>query len=64
MKPDGRWRKSTRSNTNGACVEVRYTRDGAVEIRDTKNPQGGTLRVHPSVWAAFTHSVVTGGVGA
>ncbi|GDY34014.1 DUF397 domain-containing protein [Gandjariella thermophila] len=36
-----RWRKSSRSHQNGACVELSNTLD---EIRDSKNPTGPTLR--------------------
>lgn len=36
-----RWRKSTRSQTQGACVELGST--GAV--RDSKNPGGDRLHV-------------------
>lgn len=35
-----RWRKSARSNANGACVELAHTLD---RIRDSKNPQGPAL---------------------
>ena len=35
-----RWRKSTRSNANGACVELAHTLD---RVRDSKNPNGPAL---------------------
>ena len=37
-----RWRKSTRSGTGGACVEIAHTLD---QVRDSKNPGGPVLRV-------------------
>ncbi|MPZ85374.1 MAG: DUF397 domain-containing protein [Actinophytocola sp.] len=36
-----RWRKSTRSNPNGDCVELAHTFD---RVRDSKNPTGPVLR--------------------
>lgn len=36
------WRKSSRSENSGACVEVRNTLDG---LRDSKNTAGPTLQV-------------------
>lgn len=35
------WRKSTYSSNNGACVEVRGDLSA---LRDSKNPEGATLR--------------------
>ncbi|GDY33342.1 DUF397 domain-containing protein [Gandjariella thermophila] len=37
-----RWRKSTRSQNEGACIELSATLD---RIRDSKNLTGPTLRV-------------------
>ncbi|MEU1590062.1 DUF397 domain-containing protein [Micromonospora sp. NPDC005710] len=49
---DSRWRKSTRSGGNGACVEVR--RDGqAAQVRDSKDELGPTLRFDAAAWSAF-----------
>jgi hypothetical protein len=37
------WRKSSRSNGGGnECVEVTFV-PGATAVRDSKNPDGGTL---------------------
>lgn len=46
------WRKSSRSGTNGSCVEVAFSGDRAL-VRDTKNRGGGTLEVPTDEWAAF-----------
>lgn len=46
------WRKSTRSNSESACVELSVaTADTAV--RDTKDRDGGTITLSPSAFAAF-----------
>lgn len=42
MSPDT-WRKSSRSENGGSCVELRNTLD---EVRDSKHPTGPTLRAN------------------
>ncbi|TDP97627.1 DUF397 domain-containing protein [Labedaea rhizosphaerae] len=55
LTPDG-WRKSSRSGDTGQCVELH--RLGA--IRDSKNPDGPTLRADVR---ALTVAVKSGNVG-
>ena len=49
---DETWRKVTKSNNNGACTEVRAI-NGMIEVRDSKDPQGPTLRFTAEEWDAF-----------
>jgi hypothetical protein len=44
----------------GACVEVAKTKNGNVALRDSKNPQAGTLLYTPAEWDAFTQAVKKG----
>jgi len=45
------WRKSTRSGTQGNCVEVRIVA-GGVEVRDSKDPTGPVLSFTRAEWVA------------
>jgi hypothetical protein len=55
---DARWRKSSHSGDEGACVEFALLADGTatrtVAIRDSKDPAGPVLRFTPAAWTAFT----------
>ncbi|MFG1955128.1 DUF397 domain-containing protein [Micromonospora sp. NPDC048830] len=49
-----RWRKSTKSGSNGGdCVEVADNLPGVVLVRDSKNRDGGTLTFTPTSWRGF-----------
>lgn len=56
---DATWRKSSRSNNNGSCVEIRRVAT-VIEIRDTKDREGGTLSVSTEAWRGFIAGVHSG----
>jgi hypothetical protein len=41
--PTVRWRKSSHSGDQGACVEVAALPAGGIGVRDSKNPDGPHL---------------------
>jgi hypothetical protein len=53
------WVKSSLSFANGNCVEVQDGR-GAVRVRNSRDPQGGTLVFTPEEWDAFLRGVRNG----
>jgi hypothetical protein len=52
-----KWRKSTRSGTNGNCVEVADNLAEVVGVRDSKDPQGPALIFKPGTWKGFVSSL-------
>ncbi|MFJ6199307.1 DUF397 domain-containing protein [Micromonospora sp. NPDC092111] len=54
---DAIWRKSTRSNNGGDCVEVADNLPAVVGLRDSKDPTGPTLTFAPNAWAIFVQGI-------
>jgi hypothetical protein len=50
------WRRSSRSGTNGNCLEAAAT-GTAVAVRDSKDPDGPRLVFTPAAWQAFATAV-------
>lgn len=55
-----RWRKSTLSDMNGNCVEVKLLPERRVGVRDSKHIKGPVLTLAPTQWQAFLRSVKNG----
>ncbi|AEV85771.1 hypothetical protein ACWT_4749 [Actinoplanes sp. SE50] len=56
---DAQWRKSTKSNANGGCVEIAQV-DGFVAIRDSRNPDREPLIFDATEWDCFLDGVAKG----
>jgi Domain of unknown function (DUF397) len=56
----GTWRKSTASNSSGACVEVVPLPGGDVAVRNSRHPRGPALVYTRAEIAAFLAGVRDG----
>ncbi|MFI8521401.1 DUF397 domain-containing protein [Streptomyces sp. NPDC085481] len=54
------WTKSSYSGGNGACVEVKSPAVSAIDVRDSKAPEGPSLSFGPGTWNAFVGEVSAG----
>jgi len=57
---DVRWRKSTFSGGNGACVEVAELADGAIAVRNSNNPGAGMVLFTRAEMAAWVKGCQAG----
>ena len=55
------WKKSTRSNGGGDCVEVATPSQGVL-VRDSKDQRGPVLSFTADQWAGFLTGVNTGAI--
>ncbi|MFI7023845.1 DUF397 domain-containing protein [Micromonospora sp. NPDC049900] len=53
------WKKSTRSNAGGDCIEM-ATPPEAVLVRDSKDRHGPVLSFNTDQWAGFVQGVKGG----
>jgi hypothetical protein len=54
------WRKSSYSDSGGACVETAVLPDRRVALRDSKQPDGVILLYTAGEWSAFVTGVKAG----
>ncbi|MEW2579591.1 DUF397 domain-containing protein [Streptomyces syringium] len=60
MKTRLQFRKSSFSDPNHECVEIAMNVADIVAIRDSKIPDGPTIRLSPASWGAFRAALATG----
>jgi hypothetical protein len=57
---DVAWFKSSYSSAEKDCVEVAFLGEGAVGVRDSKDPAGPALVFPTDEWHSFTAHITSG----
>ncbi|MFD5825507.1 DUF397 domain-containing protein [Lentzea sp. NPDC060358] len=58
--PEKTWRKSSYTAPDNNCIEF-AVRQTEIELRDSKDPGGGSFVVGPSAWTGFVAHSKSGG---
>jgi hypothetical protein len=56
---DAQWRTSSRSSSQGQCLEVARNLEGVVAVRDSKDREGPVIVVDRAAWRCFIADVVS-----
>ncbi|MCX5342033.1 DUF397 domain-containing protein [Streptomyces atratus] len=51
------WQRSSYCAQGEACVHVAAARTGAIELTESGDPTGATLRTTPAAWAALVRTL-------
>jgi hypothetical protein len=54
------WKKSSRSNPNGDCIELSRLADASIAVRSSRYPDGLTLTLSSAEMTAFIQRVKNG----
>lgn len=57
------WKKAVICNAATNCVEVAFSEDGTVHVRDSSDPTGPVLTFSPEEWDAFLEGIRNGDFG-
>jgi hypothetical protein len=54
---EGKWRKTSHSIANGQCVEITQDIAGRVLVRDSTDPDNGTIAFRAPGWRYFIERI-------
>ncbi|WP_217179729.1 DUF397 domain-containing protein [Streptomyces sp. AC495_CC817] len=57
IRSEGKWKKSSHSDSKGACLEIKA--HGVLLVRDSKAPNKGCVTCGVAAWTDFVESIKT-----